>query len=197
MNETDLVKVSVYQKEKEGNFCCGDSYYYYQDDDFFLCALADGLGSGELARESSQVVMDVIKTNPLMTTSEIISLSNQALVGKRGVVLGILKLDLRNHQYTYASIGNIGLMTITSEGIKNRNIPMPGYLGVYPRQAKEIRGIFNKNMSFVLFSDGVTPKDLTHNLFKKQNVTEITDAFAEQMGQNREDDTTLIVIKFQ
>lgn len=197
MNKMSAIDISVYQKEKVGNYNCGDSYYYYQDNDFFLCALADGLGSGEMARDSSQAVMDVIKVDPLMTTSEIIKRSNQALAGKRGVVLGILKLDLRSLEYTYASIGNIGLMTITSEGVKKRNIPMSGYLGVYPRKTKEISGKFKKNMQFVLFSDGVLSKDLTHNLFQKQNSAEITDAFAEQMEQNREDDTTLIVIKFQ
>ncbi|WP_440896796.1 indirect negative regulator of sigma-B activity [Amphibacillus sp. Q70] len=197
MNKMNAIDIAVYQKEKKGNYSCGDSYYYYQDDDFFLCALADGLGSGDMARDSSQAVMNVIKADPLLATSEIIKLSNQALIGKRGVVLGILKLDLRSLEYTYASIGNIGLMTITSEGIKKRNIPMSGYLGVYPRQTKEIRGKFKKSMLFVLFSDGVMPKDLTHSLFQKQSSVEITDAFAEQMDQNREDDTTLIVIKFK
>lgn len=197
MSQVNPIDVSVYQKVKQGNIVCGDSYYYYQDDNTFLCVVVDGLGSGTFANESSQAVVDVIKSNPLMPTTEMIKLSNQALTGKRGVVLGILKLDLNARQFAYSSIGNIGLMTITSEGIKKRNIPMSGYLGGYPRQEKVVNGHFKNNTMFVMFSDGVLSNELTHHLFKKQSVEEITDAFALQMDQSRDDDTTLAVIKYK
>src|SRR5690625_5825620 len=98
MTSSKNVDVSVYQKVKQGNSECGDSYFYHQDDDYFVCALADGLGSGELARESSRAVVDVIESNPLMSITEIIKRSNEALFGKRGVVLGVLKIDLKNQR---------------------------------------------------------------------------------------------------
>lgn len=196
MSAVNRVDVSVYQKVKQGNIVCGDSYYYYQDADNFLCVVVDGLGSGVFAHESSQAVVDVIKSDPLRPTTEIIELSNRMLTGKRGVVLGILRLNLKTLQFTYSSIGNIGLMTITSEGIKKRNIPMSGYLGSYPRQVKVVSGVFTSHTVFVMFSDGVRSNELTHHLFRKCSAKEITDAFRVQMGQSRDDDTTLAVIKY-
>src|SRR5690625_3891349 len=167
MIQTNSIDISVYQKEKKGNYYCGDSYYYYQNNDFFLCALADGLGSGTLAHESSQAVMDVIKSDPDLAIEEMIKRFNQALIGKRGVVLGILKLDFKTNDYRYTSIGNIGLMTISAEGIKKRNISPSGYLGSFPRDVKEIRGHLTKGMLFILFSYGVLPKELTHHIFNE------------------------------
>ncbi|GAA4075033.1 indirect negative regulator of sigma-B activity [Amphibacillus indicireducens] len=196
MSMYNRVDVSVYQKVKQGNVVCGDSYYYYQDENHFLCVVVDGLGSGFFAHESSQAVVDVIKSDPLRPTTEIIELSNRRLTGKRGVVLGMLRLDLKTLQFTYSSIGNIGLMTITSEGIKKRNIPMSGYLGGYPRQAKVVSGVFTSNTIFVMFSDGVQSNELTHHLFRESSAEAVTDAFRFHMDQSRDDDTTLAVIKY-
>ncbi|SEN81942.1 negative regulator of sigma-B (phosphoserine phosphatase) [Amphibacillus marinus] len=196
MVEPKHVSVAVYQRAKQGNYYCGDSYYYYENDDFFICALADGLGSGELARESSQAVMDTIRTNPYRDTKSMVKASNEALVGKRGVVLGVLRLDYRNKQYTYASIGNIGLMTIRADTVKKRTIPISGYLGVYARPLKEVQEPLEQGTKFALFSDGVISRDLTYKLFQKENVADITEAFAAKMSNEREDDTTLIVIKY-
>ncbi|WP_067837526.1 SpoIIE family protein phosphatase [Amphibacillus sediminis] len=196
MVETKRVDVSIYQTPKAGNFYCGDSYYYYEDDRYFICALADGLGSGELARESSMAVMNVVKSEPTMDTAELVKESNKVLIGKRGVVLGILKLDYHKKVYTYASIGNIGLITITVDTLKKRMIPISGYLGVYARAMKEEQGQLESGTIFALFSDGVSSHDLSHELFKKRNVIEMTDTFAERLDHNHADDTTLIIIKY-
>lgn len=195
MIQANSIDISIYQKEKKGNYYCGDSYYYYQNNDFFLCALADGLGSGSLAHESSQAVMNVIKSNPTLPVDKMIRRFSQALTGKRGVVLGILKLDFKKKAYHYTSVGNIGLLTISANGIKKRNIPTSGYLGSCPRGLKEISGQLTKEMLFVLFSDGVLSKELTHHIFNDHNPAHITDIFEDEMEQNRDDDTTLIVIK--
>src|SRR5699024_10385072 len=57
------VQVAVYQKAKSNNYYCGDSYFYTETENEFVCALADGLGSGEFAKESSQAVIDIIRNN--------------------------------------------------------------------------------------------------------------------------------------
>ncbi len=196
MIRTKHIDISVFQKVKHGNVDCGDSYFYYQEDDYFICVIVDGLGSGTLANESSQAVVNVIKSNPFMSITEMIRLSNHALIGKRGVVLGILQLNLKTEQFTYSSIGNIGLMTINSDGRKRRNIPMSGYLGGYLPKAKVINGTFKTDTIFIMFSDGVLAHELTDRLFDKQSVYEITEAFASKMEPTRDDDTTLAVMKY-
>ena len=196
MNKNKSIQTSIFQKPKIGNYYCGDSYFYKETEDAFICALADGLGSGEHAKESSQAVMDIIEQNDDASVEQIIKLCNKGLVGKRGVVLGVLKIDFQEKTYTFSSIGNIGLMTVTSDSNKKRNIPNSGYLGSYPKELKVLRDKLTEDMIFFMFSDGVNSKDLSYNFFLGKNVFEITDLFSRYVEPNRHDDTTLIAMKY-
>lgn len=196
MNTANRMHISVYQKSKVGNYYCGDSYFYQESDERFICALADGLGSGEVAKQSADVVMDVIEKNQFASFTEIVKLCNQALVGKRGVVLGLLSLDFREGTYTFSSIGNIGIMTVAADGSKNCNIPSSGYLGVHARPGKVVQGTFLTDTVFVMFSDGVGSRDLAHSFFQKKDVDRITDLFSDYIEEDRPDDTTLVVMKY-
>ncbi|PXW89152.1 negative regulator of sigma-B (phosphoserine phosphatase) [Streptohalobacillus salinus] len=197
MEEFRHVDVAVFQKSKQGNYYCGDSYFYVESEAGFLAVVADGLGSGQVAKESSQAVIDVVKLNPDVQTDQLMRLCNKALVGKRGVVLGVLRLRYDERVYRYSSIGNIGLMTISKDTLKKRNIPISGYLGVFPRKVKEITEPLEEGMIFALFSDGVHARELSHVLFQMRDVYEITETFKELMANDRDDDTTLVVVKYQ
>src|SRR5690554_6076169 len=104
------MQVAVYQKPKKGRYYCGDSYFYLETENEFLCAIADGLGSGEYAMESSQIVIDIIRKNGNKPIDTIIKQCNEQLFGKRGTVLGVLKIDFRTRVYSFSSIGNIGIV---------------------------------------------------------------------------------------
>ncbi|WP_255307095.1 indirect negative regulator of sigma-B activity [Paraliobacillus sp. PM-2] len=188
--------ISVFQKPKKGNYYCGDSYYYKETEQGFICALADGLGSGEYAKESSQLVMDIIESNTNASVEQIIKVCNQKLVGKRGVVLGILKVDFNEKNYTFSSIGNIGLMTISSKSEKKRNIPNAGYIGGFPRPLKVLRDNLLDEMVFVMFSDGVDSLDLSSSYFLGKDVSKITELFSHFLSDSIKDDTTLLVMKY-
>nr|WP_242517955.1 PP2C family serine/threonine-protein phosphatase [Halobacillus sp. GSS1] len=188
--------MSIFQKAKKGNYYCGDSYFYKETDDAFLCALADGLGSGEMARESSKAVMEVIEEHPDLTLEALIKKCNEVLVGKRGVVLGILRIDFDNRTYSYSSIGNIGVITVDPDGKRNRNIPLAGYLSGYPRKLRISRGTVQKGMIFLMFSDGVNDRRLSSNLTHSKDVEQITQQYKELYGQSRDDDITLIAMAY-
>ncbi|MBN9656197.1 SpoIIE family protein phosphatase [Halobacillus sp. GSS1] len=194
--ENNRVDLSIFQKAKKGNYYCGDSYFYKETDDAFLCALADGLGSGEMARESSKAVMEVIEEHPDLTLEALIKKCNEVLVGKRGVVLGILRIDFDNRTYSYSSIGNIGVITVDPDGKRNRNIPLAGYLSGYPRKLRISRGTVQKGMIFLMFSDGVNDRRLSSNLTHSKDVEQITQQYKELYGQSRDDDITLIAMAY-
>ena len=189
------VEVDVFQKAKKNNYCCGDSYFYLEKDQTFICALADGLGSGEFAKESSELVVEAIKEHYDKPVKEIIRESNKVLVGKRGVVLGILQMDFEAQQYYYTSIGNIGLVTIADDDIKRRNIPQAGYLSGYDRPYKVVSESLQKGMTFLLFSDGVTPDDLSRIPVIGLEPKGIIEGFAEHYSGELTDDTTIIALK--
>ncbi|SDK31350.1 SpoIIE family protein phosphatase [Sediminibacillus albus] len=190
------MRVAVYQEAKKGNYYCGDSYYYQETDNEFICALADGLGSGEHAKESSQAVMDVVEENIHADVEQLIKICNERLVGKRGVVLGVLKINFLNDSYSFSSIGNIGIMTITDDQEKKRSIPNSGYLGGYRRPFKVFEGKMDPGMIFIMFSDGVNAMDLSAKYFLGKDVDRITETYSSLVGENKNDDTTLIAMKY-
>lgn len=196
MNSDFKVDVSVFQKPKKGNFHCGDSYFYKETENEFICALADGLGSGEFAKESSQIVIDIIQNNVHFTVEQLVKACNEQLQGKRGVVLGILKLDFQTQVSTFSSIGNIGIMSITNDKKKKRNIPNSGYLAGYNRPFKVMNQKLENGMNFVMFSDGVLDKELSQCFFANKDVRSITRSYERMIDKDRHDDTTLIVMRY-
>lgn len=197
MTPENKVDVAVYQKAKKGNYYCGDSYLYIETEDEFICAIADGLGSGEYALESSQITIDIIRNNIGATVEELVEKCNKELLGKRGVVLGILRLHFATETYSFSSIGNIGVMTIHNGKKIKRNIPNGGYLAGFKRPFKVVREQLLPQMNFILFSDGVSDDELSKKLFLHTNVDDVIEAYKQQTGVERKDDTTLIAIKYR
>lgn len=191
------VDVSVYQKPKKGNYLCGDSYFFIEEDHMFLGVIADGLGSGEIAKESSQIVVEVVEQHTDKTVKEIIQLCNKQLIGMRGAVIGILKIDFISQTFTFSSIGNIGIIIFENAGNKKRNIPNAGYLGSRYRDAKIMTEKLSKDTNFIIFSDGVLDKELSPCFFKDYNVGRITEAFEHYSDNTRADDTTLLAIRYR
>ncbi len=192
------VEVAIFQKAKKGQYYCGDSYFYTETDNEFVCALADGLGSGEFAKESSQIVIDIIKNNIHATVEQLIKKSNQQLTGKRGAVIGILKMEFHSRRYSFSSIGNIGLLTIAENGKKKRNIPNAGYLAGYHRPFKVVTDRLEPETNLIMFSDGVSDNDLSQRFLLNKDVNQITNAYANHVnGEVRNDDTTLIAIRYE
>lgn len=190
------VQVAVYHRGKGNNTYNGDSYFYTETSNEFVCVIADGLGSGEYAQESSQIVIDVIKNNIHISESELLKKCNHSLLSKRGVVVGILKIDFRDRQYLYFSVGNIALMTITN-GKRKRNIPNQGYLPNYQQQFKVMQGDLHRNMNFIMFSDGISDVELSKKLIPNTNMDELIDAFQHAEEGTRDDDTTLIAMHYR
>lgn len=197
MSTGGKVEVSVFQQPKKDNYYCGDSYFYRESEGEFVCVIADGLGSGEIAKESSQIVIDIIEDNVHATVEQLVKLCNTKLFGKRGAVIGILKLNFNSRMYTFSSIGNIGVMTIAEGQKKKRNIPNAGYLAGYQRPFKVVQEKLEPEMNFIMFSDGVTDKDLSQKYLINQNVHTITKTFGHISDEIRTDDTTLIAMRYK
>ncbi|GGJ90933.1 phosphoserine phosphatase RsbX [Lentibacillus kapialis] len=198
MKRRGHVETAVFQKAKKNQYYCGDSYFYTETENEYICALADGLGSGEFAKESSGIVVSVIRDNIDASVEQLIKKCNQELTGKRGAVVGILRINFRARQYTFASIGNIGILTIDEHGKKKRSIPNAGYLAGYHRPFKIMTDELGHERRFILFSDGVTDQDLSQRFLLNMDVQQVVQKYADYTeGVIRTDDTTLIAIGYQ
>lgn len=190
------IDVAIFHEKKNGQVECGDSYFYLEEDNLFVCALADGLGSGSLAKESSDIVIDLIKRNINEDEETIIMKCNKELKGKRGAVLGIFKIDFTTERYTYSSIGNIGLTIIKKDGKRVRNIPKQGYLSGYYRNLKVIGGVIESGTNYLLYSDGVDDIELVNSRFSNGGAQTLIDRFKRIKNEKRKDDTTLIALRY-
>jgi len=190
------VRAAVFQKSKKGNYTCGDSYFFQETEDGYICMIADGLGSGQMAKESSQLAIDVVKASPSAEPETIISDINSALVGKRGVVIGVLKLNYKEASYSFMSVGNIGLLAINDQHEKYRYISNAGYLAGYQRSFKLEHKALETDMNFIMFSDGVTERELSQDYMKNKSVEDIVTLYRHLSDEPRKDDTTLVALHY-
>ncbi|MDX6153734.1 PP2C family serine/threonine-protein phosphatase [Marinococcus sp. PL1-022] len=187
------VNTAVFQKTKPGNRVCGDSYLVVETEDFFLCSVTDGLGSGEGARQSAEIAMNIIRAHKQESIPMLLERCNRALVSERGVVLAIIKVCYQEQELTYGSIGNITCYISADNEEIFRPIPTKGYLSGRKFQYRLEYVPFDKGISFVLHSDGmtVTPED-QRALPYMRSVEEYKNRLAEK-AENENDDVTLMV----
>lgn len=107
VEENEHIQTLVYQLNKEGKSICGDSFFMKADDKELICAVADGLGSGSLANESSAAIKDLVENYASEDVESIIERCNQAMKNKRGATASILKINFEQRQFTYCSVGNV------------------------------------------------------------------------------------------
>lgn len=191
------VQTAVFQKPKKGNYICGDSYFFEETEDGYICAIADGLGSGEMAKDSSQVAINVIREAADDPPEKILRDINSALSGKRGVVIGVLKFDYNSGVFSFLSVGNIGLVAINAEHRKIRHISNAGYLAGYQRTFKYEEKKLEPEMNFLLFSDGVSERELSKDYMTTTNVDDLITLYSHLSNEVKTDDTTLIAIRYE
>ncbi len=192
------MEIATYQKAKKGNYYSGDSFFYEELEDGFICALADGLGSGEIAMNSSEAAIEVIKNNKSAPLDDLVDLCNKAMAGTniRGCVLGILRVDYVEQSYAYSSLGNISVIMVAKDGKKERNIPVPGYLSGVPHKVKVHNGPLEEGSIFFMFSDGVDEHQLTKEFYNHRTMDLTVDWYKRQENKMN-DDTTLIAMKYK
>ncbi|SES36209.1 SpoIIE family protein phosphatase [Salipaludibacillus aurantiacus] len=187
--------ISIYQVAKKGNWCSGDAFYTVRTDNYILCAMADGLGSGEEAMSASSAAMSVIKKDHDLDTESLMDKCNQVMWGTRGVVLTILKFDFRSGVIEYTNVGNISCTFYKPSGELYRPVPVRGYLSGKKKKFKTQRIPYEKDTVFIIYSDGVVFDPVYHALFSKKDTPERMLNRVVDLMEESNDDTTLLVGK--
>ncbi|WP_240377443.1 SpoIIE family protein phosphatase [Bacillus piscicola] len=186
------VEVATFQQRKKGNACCGDAYRIIETDRYFLCALADGLGSGDGAHRSAEKAMQAVEEYQKEEVDAILKACNQALHGERGVVITVLKVDLAKRELVYGNVGNISTYFFTSDHTMQRPLPSAGYLsGRKINYRIEILPLPD-NFSFVLHSDGIRLSHSEQQVMKRLFSLEATVKYFEKKAHQQNDDVTVI-----
>lgn len=188
----DSIEVYAHQTAKEGKVLCGDSYFFTATSEYFVCVLADGLGSGQYAYEASQAVVSAVEQYHHEDVDSIMKHSNKALLQKRGAAVSVFKVYFQAREFVYSCVGNIRFFLYSSKGKLTYPLPVTGYLSGKPQVYHTQRFSFDPHSKFLIFSDGYEfqgIKALLKGLYPAKMIAE--EIIANHAKSN--DDATFIV----
>lgn len=185
------MQLIVSQSPKQGKLLCGDDYFYEVTDDYFICVIADGLGSGEFAHESSRAVTNVVREYQSEDVGDIMERCNQALLRKRGAAVAILKVDFKKKEFQYSCVGNIRFYLYPPNDKMIYPLPVTGYLSGRKQKFHTQQFTYTPSTKFFIHSDGFEMKG-TKNFLRNASSLEETAKKLESQNSALNDDITFI-----
>lgn len=186
----DHVEINIYQRAKSGNIESGDAYFVHSDDDYFICAIADGLGSGPIARQSAEIIPNVIKEHHDESLDELLSRCNEYMVQKRGAAVAIVKIDYKRQTIQYSCVGNVRFYMLQDGKEMIYPLPVMGYLSGKPQKLKTQEYNYHLGDIFFLHSDGIQLPSPRTLLKETKCLTQLSQNVIQTI--NYDDDATFI-----
>ncbi|KWW12672.1 phosphoserine phosphatase [Peribacillus simplex] len=172
---------------------CGDDYFFLHTKEYFVCVLADGLGSGKYAYESSHAVIEEVKRNHELDVESLMAVCNQVLIDKRGAAVSILKIFYEKNEFVYSSVGNIRFFLYNPKVDKLvYPLPVTGYLSGRKQKYRTERYKYEPDAKFILYSDGLELKG-AKSFLKRQAPIELNAKSILESSPATADDTTFIL----
>ncbi|HLO10862.1 MAG TPA: PP2C family serine/threonine-protein phosphatase [Pseudoneobacillus sp.] len=185
-------EVYVHQSIKEGRTLCGDSYFFTETEEYFICVVADGLGSGEHAYDASQSVIRMVELNHHQSVDLLMKECNKVLFDKRGAAVSVFKVYFATREFVYSCVGNIRFYLYTPNGRLIYPLPVSGYLSGRPQIYHTQKFSYEQNSKFLIHSDGFVFHGVKSLLKPYVSVNTISDEIERNFGA-KNDDATVIV----
>lgn len=186
------MRAIIFQLSKNGNTCCGDSYFISADDEGFICTVADGLGSGKAANESSSIISEIVEKYSNEEVADIIDRCNLALRNKRGATVSIAKFRFEEKKFTYCSVGNVRFILYSPSGKYVYPLPIGGYLSGKPQKYKTYMYDYESGSKFILYTDGLDVPPIRTYLKSYHSIDQLSNML-EIYTRKRNDDLTYIL----
>lgn len=153
------IEAFIYQEAKLGNHESGDAYFFHSEEDYCVFAIADGLGSGPIARKSAEIIPAVLKEHHNESLDDILSRCNEHMFQKRGAAVAIVKIDYKRKKVQYSCVGNVRFYMLQGGEEMIYPLPVMGYLSGKPQKLKTQEYRYLEGDLFFLHSDGVVLRD--------------------------------------
>ncbi|HET7579375.1 MAG TPA: PP2C family serine/threonine-protein phosphatase [Bacillales bacterium] len=188
------MEVSAFQKTKAGESCCGDSYFVTETEDYFLCALADGLGSGTAANEASDRAVSVIRESHHEEVGTLMRACNRELRASRGAVLSIFKILFGARKLIFSGVGNVRFVFYPPREKSVFPVPAVGFLSGRPLVPRVQTFSFQEGTSFMIHSDGLAMNTASRAAFSDRTSPEEASSKVRQMAEEQDlhDDATFL-----
>lgn len=183
----------VFVRPKHENKASGDAYLVQEGADAVLFGLVDGLGSGEEAARAAQAAVTCVKQHYALPLLEILQHCHRALKTTRGVVLGLLRVEMEAGQVRYVGVGNVGIHTLTQEPF--HPISYNGIVGYRLPRVHEFVGSYHPGDTFVLYSDGIDSRFHSDEalLRRERDPQRLAETIARRYG--KDDDICVLVVR--
>ncbi|OLS41166.1 PP2C family serine/threonine-protein phosphatase [Bacillus sp. MRMR6] len=182
----------AYQLAKQGNSCNGDSFYMKATENYYICVVADGLGSGQHAHDSSNAIKEVVEKRHSEEIDVLMDACNQSLKLKRGATVSILRVDFHQKLVSYCSVGNIQFAFYNPPGLYIYPIPVNGFLSGKPQTYRIETFPYEKESKFIIHTDGLHPPSIKRVLADFQTIEGVSSRL-QPYTKARKDDATFVV----
>jgi len=149
-----------------------------------LIAVVDGLGHGEDAASAAHAAVGALDRYSREPLIELVRRCHEALVGLRGVVLGLAYLDPQAATMAWLGVGNVGGVLLRAD-LGNRPsritlVPSAGFIGAEQARPMTRSVPLALGDTVILFSDGIrdgfaeslvlsnTPQEIADSLITRQ-----------------------------
>ena len=157
---------AIYCAAKEHGLIAGDSCFEKYHPDYYICSIADGLGSGEMAQQSAAVMPEILTKYSDESVCQLMARCNEALKYKRGAAIAIAKVHYATQQVEYSSVGNVQMYMINDADKLIYPIPQAGFLSGRKLHITSQKINYQPNSRFFMHSDGIVvrrPAELIKN----------------------------------
>jgi len=173
----------------------GDTGFVRNEGNQLFIGLVDGAGHGPEAYTIAQASRNFLEENRNQELPALMSQLHGELLGGRGGVAIVGKLDSETFQLRYVGIGNIFLQKVGNPS--ERAVTQDGVIGYQMRLPRERTMLFSGGDVLIMHTDGITSQ------FDRSNFPEIQTADAQTIAKNlirrfggHNDDATCVVIRF-
>lgn len=163
-----------------------------------LIAVVDGLGHGQDAASAAHAAVATLDRYSRQPLAELVQRCHEALVGMRGVVLGLAYLDPQAATMTWLGVGNISGMLLRADA-GNRParitlVPNAGFIGAEQTRPTTRSVPLALGDTVVFFSDGIRD-GFAESLVLTNSPQEIAD-FVISRHVKGNDDALVVVARY-
>jgi serine/threonine protein phosphatase PrpC len=124
-----------------------------------LLAVVDGLGHGQEAASAAHAAVGALDRYSREPLADLVRRSHDALVGLRGVVLGLAYLDPQAATMTWLGVGNVGGILLRQDPASRPSrvslVPSAGFIGAEQTHPTTRSVPLALGDTIILYSDGI------------------------------------------
>jgi anti-sigma regulatory factor (Ser/Thr protein kinase) len=173
----------------------GDHAVVLRDGKTLLCAVIDGIGHGPLAWEAAERAGATVRTHRDASLMAILEACDAALLGTRGAVMSVARIDEATSTLEHAGVGNV---TARIEG-RGRAKLLGSASWTLGRRGGKLRAVMetlqlSDDEALVLFTDGLVSRtNLEEPDMLREHPAAIAQYLVERFARATDDALTLVV----